>query len=272
MQNIQAVIFDVDGTLFDYKEKKIHTSTVIAVRRLQAAGICVIIASGRSYPLLGEQFHQLIPADYYITANGHSILDRDGRELFSKRFTYEQTQHVVSLARKYRSGLMLKYNNTSCIYSRYEEMLEVFDEIGLDRSTFTYDPDMRFHNGELPLGFTLRGGSEIKEELSGLKDSYRVELFHDVTECDIFSPDTNKMTGLIQLARLLTLNPACCIAFGDSRNDLEMVQWAGLGIAMGNACDELKHTADLICPPSWEDGIARSLADLGVPFYSDNTH
>lgn len=261
MQNIQAVIFDVDGTLFDYKKKKIHSSSAEAVKRLQSAGVCVIIASGRSYPLLGEHFHQLIPADYYITANGHSILDQEGRELFSKHFTYEQTQHVVNLTCKYHSGLMLKYNTTSCIYSRHEEMLEVFSAIGLDSSTFSYDPGMCFHNSRLPLGFTIRGGSQIIDELSGLKDIYRVELFHDVTECDIFSPDTNKMTGLIQLSRLLNLDPARCIAFGDSRNDLEMIRWAGLGIAMGNACEELKLAADSICPPSWEDGIARSLEE-----------
>lgn len=264
MNDIQAVIFDIDGTLFDYKEKKIHSSSIRAVRKLHSAGINVIIASGRSYPLLGEHFHDLIPADYYITANGHSILDSEGRELYSKRFTYEQTQHVVNLTRQYHNGLMLKYNNLSCIYSHRKEMLEIFEEIGLEPNAFSYDSNMRFHACELPLGFTIRGGSEIKQQLSHQTDTYRVELFHDVTECDVYSPDTNKMTGLTQLSHLLSLNPACCVAFGDSRNDLEMIRWAGLGIAMGNACDELKDAADLICAPSWEDGIARSLNSLGM--------
>lgn len=264
MNHIQAVIFDVDGTLFDDKEKRIPPSAVKAVKKLHSAGISVIIASGRSYPLLGEHFHDLIPADYYITANGHSILDRAGRELFSKRFTYEQTQYVVNLTRKYHNGLMLKYNTLSCIYSRREEMHEIFETIGLNSNTYSYDSEMHFHAGRLPLGFTIRGGCEIKQELSQQKETYRVELFHDVTECDVYSPDTNKMTGLTQLAHMMSLDPGACVAFGDSRNDLEMIRWAGLGIAMGNACGELKAAADLICPAAWEDGIARSLTSLGM--------
>lgn len=264
MNKIQAVIFDVDGTLFDYREHKIHASSILAAKELRAAGIGVIIATGRSYPLLGKHFHDLIPADYYITANGHSILDAEGRELYSKRFTYDQTQYVASLARKYHDGLMLKYNAGSCIYSRQDEMPEIFTEIGPASDTFFYDPDMQYHTSELPLGFTLRGSGGMKQELARFKDQYRVELFHDTTECDVFSPDTNKMTGLSYLSRLLSLNPEHCIAFGDSRNDLEMVRWAGLGIAMGNGCEELKSAADLICPPSWEDGIAHALGQLGA--------
>lgn len=264
MKSIQAVILDVDGTLFDYKENKIHSSSIHAAKELHSAGIRIIIATGRSYPLLGEHFSDLIPADYYITANGHSILDAEGRELFSRRFTYDQTQYVVNLACKYQDGLMLKFNTSNCIYSRLEEMPEIFAEISPASTTFSYDPDMRFHDNELPLGFTIRGGSEIKRELAHRKDIYRVELFHDITECDVFSPDTNKMTGLTYLARLLDLDPSCCIAFGDSRNDLEMIRWAGLGIAMGNSYEEVKNAADLVCPPSWEDGIARSLTQLGI--------
>ena len=113
---------------------------------------------------------------------------------------------------------------------------------------------MDYHLGELPIGFTIRGSDEIKHALAAQADTYRVELFFDVTECDVFSTDTNKMTGLRRLADMLDLDPACCIAFGDGRNDIEMLQWAGWGVAMGNACQDLKDAADAVCGCSWEDG------------------
>ena len=262
MDRVQAAVFDVDGTLFDYRDRKIHASTVQAVEQLKANGVTVIIASGRSYPLLGPECLHKIPADYYITANGHSIQDAAGREVFAERFTFEQTEYVVELTRKYGNGLLLKYSDRSYLYSRPEEMYAVFSNIGLPRDAFALCPAMDHHRHELPVGFTIRGGDEIKRDLASLPDSYRVELFHDVTECDVFSPKTNKKTALQSLAGTIGLDPGRCVAFGDGGNDIEMLQWAGYGVAMGNACPDLKRVADAVCAPSWAGGIADTVRAL----------
>lgn len=262
MQKIQAAIFDVDGTLFDYREMKIHDSTVDAVHRLKEQGTIIIVASGRSYPLLGDECLNKISADYYVTANGHSIQDARGNEIFAHRFTLDQTELVVKLTKKYGNGLLVKYSDYSYLYSNPEEMFQVFNNIGLSRSAFKVCTSMDHHYQELPIGFTIRGGDQIKKELAAISTDYRVELFHDVTECDVFSPNMNKMTALRMLADKLSVDPANCIAFGDSRNDIEMVQWAGLGVAMGNACEDLKVVADTVCGCSWEDGIAKTIAAL----------
>ena len=237
MSKIQAAVFDVDGTLFDYHDKKIHDSTVNAVRRLKEDGTVIIIASGRSYPLLG-------------------------REVCSYRFTFDQTKTVVEISKAYGCGLLLKYNDHSYLYNKSDEMFQVFNNIGLSRDAFIECPSMDHHREELPIGFTIRGCEEAKAILSGQKDQFRVELFHDVTECDVFSPYVNKMTGLKKLSHLLGLDSRQCIAFGDSRNDLEMIRWAGCGIAMGNACQELKDCADLVCGNSWEKGIADAVGRI----------
>ena len=171
MSKIQAAVFDVDGTLFDYHDKKIHDSTVKAVRRLKEDGTVIIIASGRSYPLLG-------------------------REVCSYRFTFDQAKTVVEISKAYGCGLLLKYNDHSYLYNKSDEMFQVFNNIGLSRDAFIECPSMDHHREELPIGFTIRGCEEAKAILSGQKDQFRVELFHDVTECDVFSPYVNKMTGL----------------------------------------------------------------------------
>ena len=187
MSKIQAAVFDVDGTLFDYHDKKIHDSTVKAVRRLKEDGTIIIIASGRSYPLLG-------------------------REVCSYRFTFDQTKTVVEISKAYGCGLLLKYNDHSYLYNKSDEMFQVFNNIGLSRDAFIECPSMDHHRGEL--------------------------------------------------SHLLGLDSRQCIAFGDSRNDLEMIRWAGCGIAMGNACQELKDCADLVCGNSWENGIADAVGRI----------
>lgn len=187
MSKIQAAVFDVDGTLLDYHDKKIHDSTVKAVRRLKEDGTVIIIASGRSYPLLG-------------------------REVCSYRFTFDQTKTVVEISKAYGCGLLLKYNDHSYLYNKSDEMFQVFNNIGLSRDAFIECPSMDHHRGEL--------------------------------------------------SHLLGLDSRQCIAFGDSRNDLEMIRWAGCGIAMGNACQELKDCADLVCGNSWENGIADAVGRI----------
>ena len=248
--------------MYDYRYKMVHASTAESIKRLKENGAVIVIASGRSFPLLGNEVLTKIPADYYITANGHSILDGMGREIFSSRFSFEQTEEVVRVSRAYDCGLLLKYNDHSYLYNRPEEMFEVFNNIGLDHDAFIKCPSMDHHQKELPIGFTLRGCEEAKAELRAHGRDYRIELFHDVTECDIFSPYVNKMTGLRKLSRWLNLDAKKCIAFGDSRNDIEMISWAGIGIAMGNSCQELKDNADIICGSSWENGISGSLKEL----------
>lgn len=262
MRNIQAAIFDVDGTLFDYHDMKIHDSTVDTIHRLKELGTTIIVASGRSFPLLGNECLTKIPADYYVTANGHCIQNALGQELFAQRFTLEQTELVVELTKKYGNGLLLKYADFSYLYSKPDEMFQVFNNIGLSRDVFKVCTTMDHHYKELPIGFTIRGGKEIKKELAAISSDFRVELFHDVTECDVFSPKMNKMTALRMLADMLSIDPAHCIAFGDSRNDIEMVQWVGFGVAMGNSCQDLKNVADTVCECSWEDGIAKTINAL----------
>lgn len=259
MFQFQAAIFDVDGTLFDYREKKIHDSTVEAIERLKRKGVSVIIASGRSYPLLGKECMSKIPADYYVTSNGHCVQDSSGKELFAHRFTLEQTEYVVELAKKYDDGLLLKYGDYSYLYNRPEEMFQVFNNIGLDAELFRTCPSMDHHYDELPVGFTIRGGEAMKEALRRRGEEFRVELFHDESECDVFSPRRNKMTALAELTDKLGLKAEQCIAFGDSNNDIEMIRWAGMGVAMGNAVERLKNVADHVCAPSWADGIAQTV-------------
>lgn len=262
MSNIRAAIFDVDGTLFDYKEQKIHESTIKSINRLKTQGVTIIIASGRSYPLLGAECLSRIPADYYVTANGHSIQDRFGREIFAERFTFEQTEYVVELTRKYNNGLMLKYETNSYLYNRPDEMFQMFSNFHLSHDDFVECTTMDHHKKELPIGFTIRGCDEMKQELAARTGDYRVELFFDESECDVFNPNINKMTALKRLFKNLNLRGDECIAFGDSRNDIEMIQWAGCGVAMGNACDDLKEVADVICAPSWNHGISNTIQEL----------
>lgn len=264
MTTFDAAIFDVDGTLFDYQKHQVPDSAVRAVKALRQRGVKVIVASGRSYGLLGSDFLSKIDADYYVMANGHSVLDSNLDELLQVSFSKAETEHVVNTAKQHNALLALKYVFDTCVYSGFDEMYRVFNTIGLESSLFEDCPDNNRHLSELPIGFTIKGSTATALAMQQSLGDLRVELFHDPTEFDIFKPHHNKMTGLRFLFDRIDIDPERCVAFGDSRNDIEMIAGVGWGVAMGNACDELKQRANHICPPSWEDGIAIELQRLQV--------
>ena len=80
--------------------------------------------------------------------------------------------------------------------------------------------------------------------------------------CEIGHPDGSKGTALEHLARTLGVRREEVVAVGDSPNDVDMIQWAGLGVAMGNGPAEVRVSADLVARPASEEGLARLLEDL----------
>ena len=75
----------------------------------------------------------------------------------------------------------------------------------------------------------------------------------------------SKGVALAQVAASRGIPQAACVAIGDSYNDLSMVQWAGLGVAMSSGRDKLKAAADRLAPPADDDGVATILAELFPP-------
>ncbi len=268
MSLIRSAIFDVDSTLFDYRGFIIPDSTVDAIRKLKENEVTVVVATSRSYPELSEDLLCKIAADYYVVASGHSIQDASGRVLNSVRFTYEQVELITKLAVKYDAGLTLKYDNYNCLYTHPFEMQQIFSNIGQPRCPSVYCTARNRHKEELPIGFTIRGEGDVREQicqqLLRYPNDFRLELFRNGLVADIYSPSVNKMTGLTQLMNRLGINAENCIAFGDGKNDVEMIQWAGIGVAMGNACEELKAVSDVVCGATWEDGIYSYLESINL--------
>lgn len=261
---LRAVIFDVDGTLYDYRTRSVLPSTLEAVERLRERGVKIVIASGRSYALLGSALARLIQPDYYVLSNGHELLERGGRPLYLERFTAEETESLLAAARELDIHVMLKYHRYSCVCSGWDEMRRIFGALTLDEGAYRRCAREDFRRREPPLGMTLKGGPHMRQQLSGRWDSLRIEYFHDPSECDVFHRGTNKLTGLEKVLEQAGIPLEACAAFGDSGNDVDMLRRVGWGVAMGNgARREAKAAARLVCGPSWEDSIRDTLRRSG---------
>lgn len=262
--SICAAIFDVDGTLYDYRTHTVPPSALEALGRLREQGIRIIIASGRSYALLGNSLIQLIQADHYVLSNGHELLDKAGQPVYQERFTREETEGLLEVVRRHGVHAMLKYHGFCCVYSGWDEMRTVFQTMDGDEGSYRFCPGWDYHRQELPLGITLKGGPQLRQQLSDWERALRIEYFHDPSECDVFHHSVNKWTGLKRILARARIAPEDCVAFGDSGNDVDMLRSVGCGVAMGNASQDAVAASDRVCPPSWEDGIYQGLRELAL--------
>ena len=101
--------------------------------------------------------------------------------------------------------------------------------------------------------------------MSYFKGEFGDTLYITKTEdeyLEFMDPAVNKGHALTEVATHLGLTASECAAFGDSFNDMPMLEWAGLGVAMASGRDELKAIAQKIAPPADDDGVAAVLAEL----------
>ncbi len=262
--SIRAAIFDVDGTLYDYRTHTVPPSAAKALECLRTQGIKIIIASGRSYALLGDSLIRMAEADHYVLSNGHELLDGAGKPIYEKRFTWEEIEGLLTVARAHGIHPMLKYHGFCCIYSGWDEMRSIFQTMEGDEEDYRFCPSWDYHRRELPLGLTLKGGPQLQEQMSDWEGALRIEYFHDPSTCDVFHKDVNKWTGLERVLDRAGIPAENCIAFGDSGNDVDMLRAVGCGVAMGNASPEAALAADRICRPSWENGIYHCLEEMAL--------
>ena len=265
---IRGIAFDVDGTLYDYHDRKIHESTIEAIRQAHEKGIIIIIATARSYAELNTICQQELEVDYYIGASGHSILDSGSRSIYSEHFSLEQTDRMISIARKCDIGLTLKYDHINCLYSHFDAMKSIYSNIGESCAATLRCEKQDYHLKELPIGFAIWGEDgkrdHVAKMLSQYPNDYRLELFRNGVVADVFLPSVSKLTALQYLCGRLGFEADSIMTFGDSINDIGMTKWAGMGVAMGHGRDELKQHADYICETGWENGIAHTIEKFAL--------
>lgn len=263
--NKKVLFFDIDGTLLDHRCGicRIPEEVLHELRRLQRQGHKLFISSGRPKAMLDNH---LLGAgfDGYILANG-AYAEIDGTVVHENRMDYELCLQTVRILDELGCGYMIETAGHIYIDRNSEELYQFFSGVG---QTHLFVRD--FDKAEV-----LRRTLKIEINVTA-KDRERVEShirshFGYVAAFDthgtdhafeVYSPTVSKATGIQKVLDCLGLSRADSYAFGDGTNDIEMIQYCGTGVAMGNAVPELKAAADIICPPVDRHGMKIILEQL----------
>lgn len=256
----KLVYFDIDGTLVD-GNRNILPSTLKALDRLRDAGIGVGIATGR---MLASAFPYVEAAKAdapLILYNGGRIQDfKTGDVHFNRNLPIRHALRAIRLLAEFDIHCNCYVGDDLYIESVNERAREFMEKENLNANPVG---DLAAFLTEDPVKLLLIGESD---ELQAFREDYvrgESDLPHIVQSepsyLELMAAETTKGSALAEVSVLSEVPLDEIVAFGDGPNDIEMIEAAGLGIAMGNAHPDLKARADVIAGLNDTDAIAEVL-------------
>ncbi len=254
--NYQIIAFDLDGTLLD-EDMSLSKENKNAIHTLTQMGVVVVPNSGRGWNEFPKELHEDPNIRYFIYSDGAVIYDRKTGQKNLVSLSENQCNFLCQIFAEYDTMPIVHYNGSTYIDAekfndktmQYYRMRESDIEFFYDTAT----PTEEFASFCLGLKEVemfcvfFRDDEELencRQQLRGRDDFLVVNSIPHTLE--VVSIHAGKGNALLRLAELLDIPAKKTIAVGDSVNDIDMVQKAGLGIAMKNACSELKAFADAI--------------------------
>lgn len=254
---IKAVFFDIDGTLRDFQTGIIPESARRAVEEAQGEGILCFAATGRHLLEIEEEsLLEGLSLDGLVTLNGQYCLDREGRLLCHNPIPVSQVQRMLELIEERPFPCL--FMEARAMYINFVNSQVIKAQEGIGTAVPPVEDLRRGLERPVYQMIPYAGPEEcdrILQELPGCRGL----RWHDGLAIDIVPADGSKESGIARVLSAYGLTREECAAVGDGYNDLSMIQWAGLGIAMGNGKPEVRQAADYVTGAVMEDGIRQAL-------------
>lgn len=273
-RNIRLIAFDMDGTVLDDHKKILPETREILVRAARR-GIVLLPATGRPFCGLSEEIHGLKGVRYVMTCNGAGIYEREsGACLYEENMELAQFLPLLERldALEVAADPFLKGEAVM-----NEQKWRLVKEMHLPPELEEYMRSSRRKVADL-VSYLNERGDDVEKltinfvvEANGTRRDYDRVLavlddfpgYHAVPggmyNIEVTKKGVSKGSGLRWIGQYLGIDTEEMIAFGDSGNDLEMLETAGIGVAMGNAEREAREVSDFVTKTNNENGIVHAL-------------
>ena len=248
MAQTKIIFFDIDGTLLDPQTGRISAKHLQTLKQLEEKGIKRCIVTGRPtacLPDLGD-----LHLDVLATFNG-CFCCTDTEVIYSNPIDPEDVRILLENAAALGRPVSVAVRNRLAA-NGYDQ--DLADYYGLSHLELTVAED--FDQALREPVYQVMLGSREEEHAAIIRGTANAKLAISWERAvDVIPATGGKGSAIRQILAHYGLDPSQALAFGDSHNDLEMLQAVGTGIAMGNATPQLKAVADQICGSVSEDGI-----------------
>jgi Cof subfamily protein (haloacid dehalogenase superfamily) len=269
--NYKMIAMDMDGTLLN-SEKEVSENTKEILRRVSDMGVKLVVCTGRIFASAWIYADIIGTKAPIIASNGAYIREKDRDEvIYKKTLTKEEIIQVVRIVKEY--GFYPHLFTSDTIYSEklvfssraYDKWNEGLPEERKVKIRITEDLESAVeHEGDKILKVVVLTEMGEIEKLGELRReierSLDVEVMSSMANnIEVMSKGISKGNAVKILAEYYGIEPGEIICVGDNENDLSMIRFAGMGIAMENATEELKAAADYITDTNDNDGVAKAI-------------
>lgn len=270
----KLIFLDIDGTLTAPGSNEPPESALKAIRKAQENGHKVFLCSGRNYDMLSPLLK--FGFDGAVASSGGYVLAGD-KVLYDCPMTEEQKNRAMGLLKECGAYLTVEAKDGSFCDEGLGQFL--FNCSGGNSELLRWREALEKDLGIRPMSeydqrpiykivFMCEGREQIEKAISELSGEFHFVL-QDMAgaNClngELLSKQFDKGTGVKIAAEEMGFDISDTVGFGDSMNDLEMIEVVGTSLCMDNGSPKLKEFSDIICPAVTEDGLAWGFDKIGL--------
>lgn len=274
--DIRAILLDIDGTLTN-DEKVITPRTRETLLRCQEKGVILVLASGRTANGLSGYAADLDLAHHngvLVCYNGAKSLNCEtGETYFEQSLTVEQGKRVLEHMKRFNVAPVIDrdeymyVNDVFFTIERDGEPWQVIEYEGRSNNYLLCEKHDLAAYADWRINKILTAGQpdylqEHWQEMAAPFEGELTAMFTAPWYFEFTPLGVDKVRALKDTFGALGIDPSQVMSFGDAQNDLTMIRWAEVGVAMGNAMEEVKADANYVTSDNNHDGIADALENL----------
>lgn len=261
---IKLFVTDIDGTLLPAGCGVVPAKNIEAVQAMTAAGVKVVIATGRMYSAALPIANQLGVSVPIIAYNGALIKSSAGEVLHAQYMNAADVLDIIKFFEE-RGWHLQSYSDDVLYVPKHNELVNLYETMLKVKAVVVGWEGLRERIKDVPKLLTISDTpDEALRKLNELKKIFggRVEITRSAAQFTEFMKlGVSKASAIKILAEKFGVNNEEILAIGDSENDLEMITSVGCGVAMGNAVDAVKSAAPHITDTCDNDGFAKAVYD-----------
>ncbi|MEH6995528.1 Cof-type HAD-IIB family hydrolase, partial [Neobacillus drentensis] len=235
---------DIDGTILNSQEQ-LDSKLIETIKEIQQKGILVGLATGRSFDG-AKRYGEMLGCSIYVTYNGgYALIDE---EIIHDQKIPSSLAYQLCCETEKLGGAYIHFSYRTSRSNRQPQGIEYL--LPAAEVSNLQDTDQEAHRLVLYLDQHQR--SMLQEKITGaagFDEGDRLEVF----------PTASKWSGILPVINQLGISPDEVVTIGNGTNDIDMLRAAGLGIAMGNAPESVKESADFVTEDNDHDGVILAL-------------
>lgn len=258
--SIKLIAMDLDDTLLD-NQQRVSPRACETIRKAVAGGVTVTIATGRMFCSAMQYAEQLALDVPLITYNGSLIKSSRSKEVFLHHTIPKELAREILAVFGKNHWYIQSYIDDVLYVENLDEDARMYERLAGVKAVPVGEKLFQPEGNPTKL-LAIREPAEIKRMHEIVKQEFGDAIYVTNSKAnylEIMNPAVNKGRALAYLAERLNIKQAEVMAVGDSNNDLDMIRYAGFGVAMGNASDKVKACAQAVTCANEEDGVAAAI-------------